>query len=327
MTARMAIAAIVASVVLVSVPVGAQTGDATDNYPSRAIRWIVPVPPGATTDILSRLVGGKIAEAWNTQVVVDNRSGAAMRVGSEIIAKANPDGYTIGLLLSPHAVNPAVMKLPYDSIKDFQPVSLIALVPGVLVTNLAVPVTSVKDVIALAKAKPGTLNYGSAGQMSSGHLSMELLNLMGGIKITHIPYKGGAPAIIDLIGGQVQFVILGPPTVMSHLQAGRLKAIATTSAKRSPGLPNVPTFIESGLPGFDTTEWYGVFAPANIPRAVLLKLNAEINRILGLADVKERMLTLGAVPAGNTPQEFAAFVKSETERWGKVARAVNLQPN
>ena len=326
MTARFAAAVIIAASISATVPAAAQTRDA-DNYPSRAIRWIVPVPPGATTDILSRLVASKISEAWNTQVVVDNRSGAAMIVGSDIIAKANPDGHTIGLLLSPHAVNPAVMKLPYDSLKDFQTVCLVALVPGVLVTNPSVPVASVKDVIALAKTKPGALFFGSAGQMSSGHLSMELLNLMGGIKITHVPYKGGAPAITDLIGGQIQFVILGPPTVMQHLQGGRLKAIATTSAKRSPGLPDVPTFIESGLPGFDTTEWYGVFAPAGIPRGVLAKLNGEINRILTLPDVKERMLTLGAIPAGNTPQEFAAFVKSETERWGKVAREVNLQPN
>jgi len=295
-------------------------------YPARPIRWIVPVPPGATTDILSRLIGAKMAEAWGEQVVVDNRSGGAFVIGTEIVAKSNPDGHTIGIFLTPHVVNPSVMKLPYDTVKDFQPVTLVAIVPGVMVTHPNVPVASIRDVVALAKAKPGQLNYGSPGAMTSGHLSMELLNLMAGIKITHVPYKGGAPAIVDLLGGQIQFVILGPPTVMAHLKAGRLKAIATTAAKRSPGLPNTPTFAESGLPGYDTYEWYGMFAPAGIPRPVLAKLNGEINRIITLPDVRERMLGLGAIPSGNSPEEFTAFVKGEMARWGKVAQQVGLRP-
>jgi tripartite-type tricarboxylate transporter receptor subunit TctC len=308
--------------------VGAAHVQAADNFPQRSLRWIVPVPPGATTDILSRLVAGKLAEAWGQQVIVDNRSGGAFVVGTEIVARASPDGHTVGLLLSPHAVSPFVMKdLPYDAVKDFTPIVQVANVPGVLVTNVNVPVTSVKEIVALAKAKPGTLNYGSAGQLSSGHLSMELLNLMGGIRITHVPYKGGAPAINDLIGGQIQFVILGPPTVMGHVKSGRLKAIATTAAKRSPGLPDTPTFAEAGLPGFDTFEWYGVFGPAKVPRASVLKFNAEVNRIIALPDVKERMLGLGAIPAGGTPEAFAGFVKEEMNRWGKVARQVNLRPD
>jgi tripartite-type tricarboxylate transporter receptor subunit TctC len=311
-----------------ALPAAAQTKGAADSFPERSLRWIVPVPPGATTDILSRLLAQKVGEAWGQRVVVDNRPGGAYVVGTNIVAKATPDGYTVGLLLSPHAVGPfAIKNLPYDPVKDFQPIALVAMVPGVMVTNPDFPVASIKDVIALAKSKPGQLNYGSPGQLSSGHMSMELLNVMGGIKITYVPYPGGAPAINDLIGGRIQFVILGPPAVMGHIQTGRLKAIATTAAKRSPGLPDVPTFIESGLPGFDTSEWYGVFAPANIPRPVLAKFNAEINRILAMPDIKERMLALGAVPAGGTPQEFAAFLKSEMDRWGKVARAVNLQPN
>ena len=207
-------------------------------YPTRPIRWIVPVPPGATTDILSRVIGAKMTDAWGQQVIVDNRSGGAFVVGTEIIAKANPDGYTIGILLTPHVVNPFVMKnLPYDSVKDFQPITQVVFVPGVMVANASLPANNLKEVIALAKAKPGQLNFGSPGAMTSGHLSMELLNLVAGIKITHVPYKGGAPAIVDLLGGQIQFVVLGPPTVMPHLKAGRLKAIATTAAKRSPGLP------------------------------------------------------------------------------------------
>jgi tripartite-type tricarboxylate transporter receptor subunit TctC len=297
-------------------------------YPTRPIRWIVPVPPGATTDILSRLIGSKMSEAWGQQVVVDNRSGGAFVIGTEIVAKAAPDGHTIGIFLTPHVVNLFVLKnLPYDTVRDFQPVTLIAIVPGVMVTNPNVPVASIRDVIALAKAKPGQLNYGSPGAMTSGHLSMELLNLMAGVKILHVPYKGGAPAIVDLLGGQIQFVILGPPTVMAHLKAGRLKAVATTAVKRSPGLPDTPTFAESGLPGYDTYEWYGLFAPARIPRPVLAKLNGEVNRIIALPDVRERMLGLGAIPSGNSPEEFGAFVRREMERWGKVAQQVGLRPD
>jgi len=301
---------------------------AEPQYPARPIRWIVPVPPGATTDILSRLIGAKMGEAWGQQVIVDNRSGGAFVVGTDIVAKANPDGYTIGILLSPHVVNPFVMKnLPYDSVKDFQPITQIVFVPGVMVANASLPANNLKEVIALAKARPGQLNFGSPGAMTSGHLSMELLNVMAGIKITHVPYKGGAPAIADLLGNNIQFVILGPPTVMAHIKAGRLKPIATTAAKRSPGLPDVPTFAESGLPGYDTYEWYGIFAPARIPRPVLTKLNLEINRIIQLPDIKERMLTLGAIPHGGTPEEFAAFLDAERRKWGPVAQKVGLKPN
>jgi tripartite-type tricarboxylate transporter receptor subunit TctC len=225
-------------------------------------------------------------------------------------------------------VNPFVMKnLPYDSIRDFQPITQVVFVPGVMVANASLPASNLKEVIALAKAKPGGLNFGSPGAMTSGHLSMELLNLVAGIKITHVPYKGGAPAIVDLLAGQIQFVVLGPPTVMAHLKAGRLKAIATTAATRSPGLPDTPTFAESGLPGFDTYEWYGIFAPAKIPRPVLHKLNAEINRIIKLPDVNERFLQLGAIPNGNTIEAFTAFLDRERKIWGPVAQKVGLKPN
>ena len=299
---------------------------AAQDYPARPIHWIVPVPPGATTDILSRVIGGKLSEAWGQQVIVDNRSGGAFVVGTDLIAKGNPDGYTIGILLTPHVVNPFVIKnLPYDSVKDFQPITQVVFVPGVMVANASLPANNLKEVIALAKAKP--LFFGSPGAMTSGHLSMELLNLVAGIKITHVPYKGGAPAIVDLLGGQIQFVVLGPPTVMPHLKTGRLKAIATTAAKRSPGLPDTPTFAESGLPGFDTYEWYGIFGPAKLPKAVLQKLNVEINRIIKLPDVNERFLQLGAIPHGNTVEEFTAFLERERKKWGPVAQKVGLTPN
>ena len=297
-------------------------------YPARPIRWIVPVPAGATTDIVTRLVAQKINEAWGQQVIVDNRAGGAMIIGSDIIAKATPDGYTIGTLLTPTIVNPFVLKnLPYDTLRDFTPVSLMVMVPGVMTMFPGVPAVNLKEVIALAKAKPGTLNYGSPGPLTSGHLSMEMLKLTAQINMTHIPYKGGAPAIADLIAGQIQFLISGPPGVLPHIRSGRLKAIATTAAKRSPGLPDTPTFAESALPGFDTYEWYGVFAPGKMPKDVLEKLSREIVRIVNLPDMSEKLSVQGAIPVGNTPAEFSAFVRREMDTWGKVAQQVGLKPD
>ncbi len=297
-------------------------------YPTRPIRWIVPVPAGATTDIVTRLVGQKISESWGQQVIVDNRPGGAFVIGTDIVAKAQPDGHTIGTLLTPHIVNPFVLKnLPYDTLRDFTPVTLMVIVPGVMTMNPGVPANTLKDVIALAKAKPGTLNYGSPGPLTSGHLSMEMLKLTTGVNIQHVPYKGGAPAIADLIAGQVQFLISGPPGVLAHIKSGRLKAIATTAAKRSPGLPDTPTFAESGLLGFDTYEWYGIFAPGKLPKDVLAKLSQEIARIIKLPDMSEKLSAQGAIPVGNTPEEFAAFVKREMETWGKVAQQVGLKPD
>jgi tripartite-type tricarboxylate transporter receptor subunit TctC len=306
---------------------GAASVDA-QQYPTRPIRWIVPVPAGSTTDIVTRLVAQKMNEAWSQQIVVDNRPGGVFTVGSEIVAKAPSDGYTIGTLLTPHVVNPFVLKnLPYNTERDFTPVSLMVIVPGVMSMYPALGPNTLKEVIALAKAKPGQLNYGSPGPLTSGHLSMELLNLQAGINITHIPYKGGAPAIIDLIGGRIQFMISGPPGVLPHFKAGRLRPIATTAAKRSPGLPDVPTFAESGLPGFDTYEWYGVFAPGHMPKAVLTKLSREIARIIQLPEMSDKLALQGAIPVGNSADEFARFVKSEMDQWGKVAQKIGLKPD
>ena len=317
---------------LVALAVLGAGADATaadaQNYPSRPIRWIVPVPAGATTDIVTRLVGQKMSESWGQQVIVDNRPGGAFVIGSDVVAKATPDGYTVGTLLTPHIVNPYVMKnLPYDTLRDFTPVSLMVIVPGVMTMYPGVPANNLKDVIALAKAKPGTLNYGSPGPLTSGHLSMEMLKLTAGVSITHIPYKGGTPAIADLIGGQIQFLISGPPGVLPHIKSGRLKAIATTAAKRSPGLPDTPTFAESGLTGFDTYEWYGVFGPGRMPKDVLAKLSREIARIIKLPDMSEKLSVQGAIPVGNTSDEFANFVRHEMGVWGKVAQQVGLKPD
>jgi tripartite-type tricarboxylate transporter receptor subunit TctC len=304
----------------------AQSG--AETFPARPVRWIVPVAPAGTTDILARLIGARLHEAWSQQVIIDNRPGGAFVTGTEVLAKSSPDGHTIAMLLSPHAVNPFVMKkLPYDSVKDFQPVTLVAIVPGLLTMHPGVPAKNLKDIIALAKAKPGSLNYGSPAPMTSGHLSMELLKLMLGLDITHVPYKGGAPAMAAVMGGESHMMISGPATVQANVKAGKLKAIAVTTAQRSPGMPDVPTFQESGVPGFDTYEWYGVFAPAGIPKTVLAKLNRDIAGAVKIAEVSARMNSMGCIPTTNTPEEFSAFVKSEMEKWGGLARKVNLQPN
>jgi tripartite-type tricarboxylate transporter receptor subunit TctC len=270
----------------------------------------------------------RLHERWGQQVVIDNRPGGAFVTGTDILAKSTADGHTVGMLLSPHAVNPFVMKkLPYDSVKDFQPITLVAIVPGVMTMNPNVPAKNLKELIALAKAKPGALNYASPAPMTSGHLSMELLNLQMDIKITHVPYKGGAPAMAATIAGESQMMISGPATVQPNIKAGKLRAIAVTTAQRSPGLPDVPTFQESGVPGFDTYEWYGVFAPAGLPKAVLAKLNQDIAAVVGIADVSARMNGMGCIPRTNTPAEFSAFVKSEMQKWGTLAKKVNLQPS
>jgi len=298
----------------------------SQSYPTRPIRWIVPIPPGATADIITRFVAQKLSESLGQQIVVDNRPGGVFTVGSEIVAKAPADGHTIGTLLTPHIVNPFVTKnLPYNTERDFTAVSLMVIVPGVMTMYPGVAVNTLKEVIALAKAKPDALNYGSPGPLTSGHLSMELLKLKAGINITHIPYKGGAPAIIDLVGGRIQFLISGPPGVLPHIKAGRLKAIATTAAKRSPGLPDTPTFAESGMPGFDTYEWYGVFGPGKLPKPVLARLSSEIGRIIKLPDISERLAVQGALPVGNSAEEFDAFVKSEMNLWGKLAQKIGLR--
>ena len=300
----------------------------SQNYPSRGIRFIVPYPPGGTTDVLARLVAQKLSESWGQQVFVDNRVGGVAVIGTDIVAKSTPDGYTIGMFLTPHAVNPFIMKnLPYDTLKDFVAVTLVAIVPGILSMNPSVPANNLGDLVALAKAKPGQLNYASPGPLTSGHLSMELLKSMAGIEIKHIPYKGGAPAITALIGGEVQLLINGPPNVLPHIRAGKLKAIAVTTAKRLPSLPDLPTVAEQGLPGYDTYEWYGVFAPGKTPRPVVEKLNHEIARLIKLPDVSERISVLGAEPQGNTSAEFDKFLRNEMDKWGTLAKKIELRPD
>ena len=298
----------------------------SEDYPSKPIRLLVPYSPGGTTDVLGRILGQKFKENWGEQAIVDNRPGGYETIAADIVAKSSPDGYTIGLFLSPYAVNPFVLKkMPYDTVKDFAPVTLVVIVPGVMVMNPAVNAKTLQEIVALAKAKPGSLNYASPGPLTSGHLSMELLKSMAGIDIVHIPYKGSAPAMTDLIAGQIQLVITGPASTLANIAAGRVKPVATTGAQRSKSLPDIPTIAESGFPGYETYEWYGIFAPARTPSALVEKLQQEVSRILQSPDMQKRMQALYLDPIGNTPAQFSQFLRDEMRKMGTLVKKIGMQ--
>jgi tripartite-type tricarboxylate transporter receptor subunit TctC len=292
------------------------------NYPTRPIRLICPFPPGGTTDVVSRIVAQGLTEAWGQQVIVDNRPGAGALIGTEMAAKSPPDGYTVLLgSITTHAVNPALHKnLTFDVIKDFAPVTLVVSSPQLLAVHPSIAAKSVKELIALAKAKPGSLNYASAGAGSSPHLTFELFKSAAGIDIRHVPYKGTGPAITELVGGQVQAMITGVVALMPHVKSGKLRGLAVTSKSRVSALPELPTIMESGVPNFDVSSWFGVFLPAGTPKAIVTKMNGEIRKIVAMRDVQKRLVDLGADPETNTPEQFAAYVKSEKLRWGKVVQ-------
>ena len=301
---------------------------AAQSYPSRPIRLIVPFTPGGTTDILARTVGQKMTEALGAQVIIDNRPGAAGSIGAEIAAKAKPDGYT---LLMGHigtlAVNPALYaRLPYDPIRDFAPITLVALVPNILVVHPSLPVKSVKELIALAKSRPGELKYGSTGAGGTPYLAVEYFKLMAGVDIVEIPYKGAAPLAIDLIAGEISLTITGIPAVLPHVKSGRLKALAVSSSKRSAAVPELPTISEAGLRGYEATAWYGVMAPAGTAREILAKLSSVIVSGIKQPDVADRLTAEGAEPGGSTPEQFQAFIKAEIARWAKVIKATGVKP-
>jgi tripartite-type tricarboxylate transporter receptor subunit TctC len=296
-------------------------------YPSKPIRLIVPFTPGGTTDILSRILGQKLSEVMGVQVVIDNRPGAAGNIGAELAAKAAPDGYT--LLMGPSgtlAVNPSLYaNLPFDPIRDFAPISLVAMVPSILVVHPSLPVKSVKELIEYVKSRPGQLNYGSSGAGGQPFLAVEYLKLMAGLNIVEVRYKGGAPLTTDLIAGQISLTITGIPTLLPHIKSGRLRALAVSSAKRSAAVPELPTISEAALPGYDATAWYGVLAPAGTPKEIIARLNVAINKSIKHPDVAERLTAEGAETVGNTPEEFAAFIKSESESWAKVIKAAGVK--
>ncbi|MCC6534071.1 MAG: tripartite tricarboxylate transporter substrate binding protein [Burkholderiales bacterium] len=307
----------------------AGTAGAQSAYPNKSLRIIVAYTPAGTTDILARAIGQKLTEAWSQPVIVDNRPGANGNIGTEIAAKAAPDGYTLLMgTAGTHAINPTLYpKLQYDALKDFAPISLAAIVPNIVVVSNALPVKNVQELIAYAKANPGKLAHGSPGIGSTGHLSAELFKSMTGIRMTHVAYKGSAPTLQDLMSGQLQVVIDNIPPYLPQVKAGKIRALAVTPAKRSPAAPELPTVSEAGVKGYDASTWFGLFAPAGTPPEVVAKISAETRRILGLPDVRDRLLGLGAQPAGSSPEEFARFVQDEIEKWAKVIREANVTLN
>jgi tripartite-type tricarboxylate transporter receptor subunit TctC len=296
-------------------------------YPIRPIRWVVTYPPGGPTDVVARAIGAKLTEAWGQQIVIDNRAGAGGVIGTDIAAKAVPDGYT--LLFGTSAgltINPALnSKLPYDAVKDFAPVSLLVLNPQILVVHPAVPVNSVKELVALAKARPGQLNYASVGLGSPNHMGMELLKALTGIDIVHVPYKGTGPAITDLLGGQVQVMFNSMPSVIPLVASGKLKGLAVGSVQRSPAVPDIPTVAEAGVPGFENVTWYGMFAPAKTPHDIIVKLNKQVVQILASPEMAQRLASQGAEPRSSTPEELTKFMRVESERWKKVIKTAGIK--
>jgi tripartite-type tricarboxylate transporter receptor subunit TctC len=296
-------------------------------WPSKPITYVVPFPPGGTTDVLARIIGQKLGAALGTTIVVENKPGAGGNVGSEFVAKAAPDGYTIlGGTISSHSINVSLYpKLPYDPVGSFQPITLIGTNPNILVVNASSPYKSVQDVTAALKAKPGSLSYASAGNGTSQHLSAELYKYMAGVDMVHIPYKGSGPAIQDVIGGQVPMMFDTSVVAGPHIEGGRLRALAVTSSTRAKAFPNVPTMAESGVPGYDVVSWQAIFAPAGTPKPIVDRLHAELAKILKDPEVQDRLAKLGLDPSGMTPAELAAFQKAEIEKWAKVVKAANIK--
>ena len=295
-------------------------------YPSKSIRILVPFPAGGSTDFVARGIGQKITEAWGQQVVLDNRAGAAGIVATEIVAKAAPDGYTLLMNSVSHAANASMYsKLPYDTLRDFAPIILFADVPIILVVRSQFSANSVADLISLARAKPGQLNFAAGGVGASSHLAGELFRSMARIQWQTVQYKGGAPTLVDLLGGQVDLTFSPIASSIQHVKAGRLKALGVTSSKRVPLLPDLPTIAESGVPGYAASAWYGVVAPARVPRDIIQKLNREINALLKNPEFREGMLARGAVPMGGSSEEFAAFMRQEVGKYAALVKESGIK--
>jgi tripartite-type tricarboxylate transporter receptor subunit TctC len=296
------------------------------SYPSKPLRLIVPWPPGGGADVLTRMLTPKLSEALAQQVVIDNRGGAVGNIGAELAAKALPDGYTIVFAYSgTHSINPHIYgKMPFRE-SDFAPIIWLASVPQVVVVHPSLPVKTIKDLIALDKAKPGELSYGSSGNGAINHLAGELFNHMTGTKLVHVPYKGGGPAAVALIGGEIALILGEPASLVGHIKAAKVRAIAVTSARRSPSLPDLPTVADAGVPGYDVTSWNGMLAPAGTPPDVLKRLNAEYNRIIGDAEMHKRMIANGYEPVGGPPEEFGEHIRAELAKWGPVVKRANIK--
>ena len=297
------------------------------NYPSRTIRMVIALAPGGGVDTSGRLLGQKFTDAWGQQVVAENRAGAGGTIASEQVARAAPDGYTLLMQSMSHAITPALYKLNYDTIKDFAPISLFVQSPSVLAVHPSLPVKSVKELIVFTKAHPNEILFSSSGNGSGQHLAMELLNRLAGLQLVHVPYKGTAPSILDLVAGRVSVTSASAISTMPHVRSGRLRALAVSSARRSPSVPELPTVAEAGIPGFAVDQWYALFAPAATPKEIVAKLYGEIAKAVAQADTRERLLAMGLDPVGMPPDEFTAYVKSETIKWGNLVREAGIRAN
>jgi tripartite-type tricarboxylate transporter receptor subunit TctC len=291
-------------------------------YPARTITIVVPFAAGGTTDILARVIGQALGKELGQSVIVDNRAGAGGNIGAALAAKAPADGYTLFMgTVGTHAINQSLYKkLPFDPIKDFAPLTRVAMVPNLLVANPGKPYKNVKELVAYAKANPGRVNFGSSGSGSSIHLSGELFNALAKVDMVHVPYKGSAPAVSDLLGGQIDIMFDNMPSAIQHVRSGKLRPLAVTTAKRSPELPDVPTIAEAGVPGYEATSWFGMFAPAATPAPVVARLNSALVKVLADAEVKKKLAEQGAEPYSEKPEQFAGFIRQETVKWGKVVK-------
>ncbi len=305
----------------------AGTAPAQSGYPNRPVRVIVPSSAGGGTDIVARIIAPRLSERLGQQVVIDNRPGAGTMIGIELAAKSPPDGYTLLMGLSTLAINSALYKkVPYDTMRDFAPITQAVSSPSIIVVHPSVPVKTVKELIAFARARPGQLNYASAGTGTYPQMTMELFLSMASLKMVHIPYKGTGPAMIDMLAGHVATMAATILTGMPHIRSGRLRGLGITSSARNAVVPEIPTVAEAGLPGYESVQWYGVLAPAKTPKEIVARLHSEVTRVLQLPEIKERLAGDGADPVGNTPEEFARFIQSELTKWAKVARDAGIKP-
>jgi len=304
-------------------PIAAQA----QGYPNRPVRFIVPFAPGGTTDIVARFIGQKLGEEIGQQLVIDNRGGAGGVIGTDLLAKANPDGYTLMLNHVGVTYNVTMYtKLPYDTVKDLLPLTLVGVTPNILVVNPSFAAKSVKDLVDLGRSKSGQIPYGSGGVGSSAHLSVEMFMQMSGARFLHVPYKGAGPALTDTIAGQVQFMIATMPAAAGHVRSGKLRPLGVSGAKRSPAFPDVPTIAESGVPGYEYTTWYGLLAPAGTPKPIVDRLVQATHKSLGTADLREKLQQNGMEPATNTPEQFAKLIREDIVRWGKIIRSAGIKP-
>lgn len=301
---------------------------AAQGFPNRPIRLISPYPPGGANDLLARIIAPRLGESLGQQVVVENRAGATGNIGAELVARAPADGHTLLMGQAGNlTINISLMaKMPFDPVRDFAPITLVAATPNVLVVHPSLPVRTVKDLIALSKARPGQINYATSGIGSPGHLAAELLNKSAGIQLVHIPYKGAAPALMDVVAGNAHLYFTSAMSAQPFVPAGRLRMVAVASAKRSPSLPNVPTVAEAGFPDFDVSSWWGVVAPAGTPREVITRLHGEILRVIGLPETRTKIGEQGADIVTSTPEQFAAYIRGETAKWARLIREVGVKP-